>query len=340
MFDLPLSSRLALIGGARYEATDISIENDPESEATWFPPGDSAPADLDGDEADVDFSQEDILPALSLRYDVNDDVTLRASYAQTVARQTFKELSPILQQEYLGGPVFIGNPELGMASLRNYDLRVDYRPDEDSLLSASWFYKDIEDPIETVQRVGDFSYTTVENYPEGELSGFEFEVRQHLGRFSGKLDGLSVGANATFIDSEVTLPDDEAAQFDTPAVQAPMSTRDATGAPEHLYNLYLTYDLPRTRFGLFYTVRRDTLFAGATVVDNNFVPSIYDKQYGTLNATISRQIASSAWLTIQGKNLTNPEIEQVYRSEYIEGDATRTSYTAGREFTIGISVSF
>jgi hypothetical protein len=191
-----------------------------------------------------------------------------------------------------------------------------------------------------VQRVGDFSYTTVENYPEGELSGFEFEVRQHLGRFSGKLDGLSVGANATFIDSEVTLPDDEAAQFDTPAVQAPMSTRDATGAPEHLDNLYLTYDLPRTRFGLFYTVRGDTLFAGATVVDNNFVPSVYDKQYGTLNATISRQIASSAWLTIQGKNLTNPEIEQVYRSEYIEGDATRTSYTAGREFTIGISVSF
>ena len=39
------------------------------------------------------------------------EVTLRASYTETVARQTFKELSPILQQEFLGGPIFIGNPE-------------------------------------------------------------------------------------------------------------------------------------------------------------------------------------------------------------------------------------
>jgi TonB-dependent receptor len=340
MFDLPLSSRVSVVAGARWESTKIGITNDAEADATWIEPGQSSPSDLDGDEADVDFEQQDLLPAVALRYDATEAVTLRASYAETVARQTFKELTPILQQEYYGGPAFIGNPSLEMANLRNWDLRLDFRPDEDSLLSASWFHKDIEDPIETVQRVGDFSYTTAVNYPEGELTGWELEVRQHLGRFSGRLDGLSLGANATFIDSEVTLPDDEAALFDSPSVQAPMKTRDATNAPEHLYNLYLTYDLPRTRFGVFYTVRGDTLSAGATVTDNNFVPSVYDKQYGTLNATVSRRIGTNAWLTLQGKNLTNPEIEQVYRADTIDGDATRTSYTAGREFTIGISVSF
>jgi hypothetical protein len=33
------------------------------------------------------------------------------AYNETVARQTFKELTPIFQQEYLGGPIFVGNPD-------------------------------------------------------------------------------------------------------------------------------------------------------------------------------------------------------------------------------------
>ena len=47
------------------------------------------------------------------------------AYSETVARQTFKELTPILQSDYVGGPVFTGNPSLQMSNLKNYDLRVD-----------------------------------------------------------------------------------------------------------------------------------------------------------------------------------------------------------------------
>ena len=49
------------------------------------------------------------------------------------------------------------------------------------------------------------------NFPKGKLSGFEFEIRQHLGHFWMALEGLSIQANTTIIDSEVTLSDDEAA---------------------------------------------------------------------------------------------------------------------------------
>jgi len=136
-------------------------------------------------------------------------LSFRAAYSQTVAHQTFKELTPILQQEFLGGPIFIGNPALQMSALRNYDLRGDYVPFEKSLLSASWFRKDVDDPIEYAQKVTTFTYTTAENYPEGFLTGWEFEARQALGRFEEKLEGLAVGANATFIDSRVTLPADQ-----------------------------------------------------------------------------------------------------------------------------------
>ncbi len=336
MVDLPLSASVSAMAGARFESTDIRIVNDPEPFATWFPPGASAPVDLEPGDADVAFSQDDLLPAVGLTYTPVEAVTLRASYSQTIARQTFKELSPILQQEFLGGPVFIGNPELGMSALENYDLRLDYAPVAGSLVSLSWFQKDIQDPIEYVQRLTNFTFTTPENYPEGELSGYELELRQDLARFGERLHGLSLGANATFIDSEVQLPDDEIASF--AALQVPITSRDMTNAPEYLYNLYLTYDLDdaATQLALFYTVQGDTLVAGAGESVGNFVPSLYAREFGTLNLSLSRRIGRGLKLQIQAKNLTNPDIETVYRSEFIDGDATRTSYTRGREFSLSL----
>ncbi len=342
MADLPLNEELTLIGGARFESTQIDIINDPESGATWIPPGDPTVVALNPGDADVFFSQDDTLPALSLIYEPSERWTLRAAYAETVARQTFKELTPIIQQEFLGGPVFIGNPELGLSELTNYDLRLDYRPYEGGLLSLSWFLKKINDPIEYVQRPLDFVFTTPVNYTSGELSGFEVEARQDLARLWDPLSGVALGGNVTLIDSSVVLPGDEVAQFDLPNIQAPMSTRDATGAPEHLYNVYLTYDreLSGTQASVFYTVRGDTLVAGAGQDGGNFVPNIYALEFGTLNASLSQRLADGVTLQLQAKNLTNPRIEQVYRSQYIGADAPQSSFTTGVEFTIGLNISF
>jgi outer membrane receptor protein involved in Fe transport len=341
MLDVPVTERFSIIGGARLESTDIDVTLDPEAGATWFPPGSLTPVELNPGDGDVDFSQDDLLPAIGAVYQATDAVTLRASYSQTVARQTFKELTPILQQEYLGGPIFIGNPALGMSDLDNYDLRVDYTPYEGSLVSVSRFEKKVKDPIEYVQEVAptDFNYTTAVNYPKGELNGYELEVRQKLGEFWKSMDGLAVGANATFINSEVTLSADEASEL--AALEVPITTRDMTNAPDHLYNFYVTWDFPtRTQVALFYTVTGDTLVAGDGESDGNYIPAVYAKEYGSLNLSVSQKIGERVTLQFQGKNLTNPRIQEVYRSDFINGDVTKTSYTRGREYSLGVSIRF
>ena len=341
MLDLPVSKPLSVIGGVRFESTEISIVNLPEQDAQWIAPGEFAPTDFDPGEGDVAFDQDDVLPSIGLVFEPTAQLTLRGSYSETVARQTFKELSPILQQEFLGGPVFIGNPTLGMAALQNYDLRLDYVPRQGSLVSLSWFSKDVEDAIEYVQEVSSvgFGYTTPRNYPEGELSGYEVELRENLGNFREALDGLTLGANATFIDSEVTLPADEAAEL--AGIAVPQPTRDMTSAPDYLYNLYLTWEPPEsdTQIGLFYSVQGDTLVAGAGTQGNVFVPSVYAEDYGTLNFSIAHRIGRNVKLQFQAKNLTDPEIEEVYRSDFIDGDVTKTSYTRGREYSLGLSIN-
>ncbi len=342
MVDLPLTPMFDLIGGARFESTSVGIVNTPERFATWFPPGSTVPVALQPGEADADFSQRDVLPAVELIARPVEPLSFRAAYSQTVAHQTFKELTPILQQEFLGGPIFIGNPALQMSALRNYDLRGDYVPFEGSLLSASWFRKDVDDPIEYAQKVTTFTYTTAENYPEGFLTGWEFEARQALGRFEEKLEGLAVGANATFIDSRVTLPADQQAAFAAPGINCPMASRDMTNAPEYLLNYYTTYDILEsgTQLSVFYTVQGDTLINGAGISNNSFVPSIYAKKYGTLNFSVSQALNPHVKLQFQAKNVLNPKIETVYRSPYIGGDQTQSSFRRGTELSLALTATF
>jgi outer membrane receptor protein involved in Fe transport len=229
-----------------------------------------------------------------------------------------------------------------MSALKNYDLRLDYTPYTGALWSVSYFKKDIEDPIEFEQgyaNIGSYTYPT--NYPEGELSGFELEARQQMGRFVENLTGLSLGANATFIDSEVTLPADEARYLAEAGVPSP--TRDMSNAPEHLYNIFLTYDVtPATTLGLFYTVRGDTLIAGgrADAGGGSYIPNVYETEFGTLNFSLSHRIRENVKLKFQAKNLLDPKIESVYRSDYIGGDVLKTSDRKGMEFSLSVSAEY
>ncbi|MGE3171847.1 MAG: TonB-dependent receptor [Planctomycetota bacterium] len=340
MVDLPLSSWANLIGGIRFESKRLSVENFPGPDAQFLPDGGSNPV-LVVDEIDqANFSrvERDDLPALGLVADVGGGVTLRASYAETVARQTFKEVTPILQQEFLGGPLFIGNPGLRQSQIANYDLRVDWAPYEGGLFSVSWFEKDIDDPIEYVQRPGVFDFTGADNFPKGKLTGWELETRHALGEFWSPLDGLSVGANATLIDAKVDmdpelLQDIRTAGFDVPG------ERDMTDAPDYLYNLFATWDAPEaigTRVGVFYTFQGDTLVAGAGIDGGNFVPDLYTREYGTLNLSVSQQLGESTTLAFAAKNLTDPDIEQIYRSPAIGADVTRASFTKGIDYSVSI----
>jgi outer membrane receptor protein involved in Fe transport len=229
-----------------------------------------------------------------------------------------------------------------MSALENYDLRVDWAPTPGSLVSVSWFRKNVERPIEYVQQVVLFTYTTPVNYPSGKLEGFEFEVRQNMGDIVEGLDGLTLGANATLLESSVRLPQEEIDELSLPNINAPIVSRDMTGAPAYLYNLFATYSLAETGtdFAIAYSVQGDTLIAGAGTNPPNFVPSVYALPYGTLNMSITQKLGDIFRLSLAIKNLTNPDIEEVYRSPYIGDDVLKTSFTRGIDFSVSLSASF
>jgi outer membrane receptor protein involved in Fe transport len=175
------------------------------------------------------------------------------------------------------------------------------------------------------------------NYPEGEIFGLEFETRLKAGDINENFQGLTLGFNMTVLKSEVTLPKSEQESFEQ--IGFPITTRDMSGTPAFLMNANVAYEFEElgTQVALFYTVTGDTLETGAGVDSGNFVPSIYALSYGTLNFTLGQKIGEYFKLSFQAKNILNPEIQTVYRSEYLPDDILSTSFTAGVDYTLGLS---
>lgn len=336
MFDMPFNETMNLVGGVRFESTQMSTTVLPDANALWIDVNTQTLLNFTGPNTwDANFRENRLLPMVGWNWNITDDLILKTAFAETIARPNFFELVPVLQYDYIGGPIFIGNPDLKMSTLLNLDARLDWLPFENWLISGSVFYKDIKDPIQYVQRFTEgFAYTTALNFPEGWLLGVELESRVTMEPFLGEdWKGLAFGANFTWMTSQVTLSQADADALATYGVND--KTQPMTATPDFLINLNATYELELTgtQLGLFYKYTGESLVSGANPHTTLLTPAIYQQPYGTLNFMMSQQLLAGLRFTFQAKNLLNPNIDTLYKTnENITGLNSR--------YTQGISISF
>lgn len=339
MIDLPINDTMNIITGARYEKTQMSTTVIPDTDAKWIDVNTQTLLNFEGpNEWDAGFTNVKILPMIGWNWSIKEDLVLRLAFAQTLARPNFFELVPVLQYDYIGGPIFIGNPNLQMSSLNNYDIRLDWTPYEKWLVSGSLFYKQIKNPIQYVQRFTEgFSYTSPLNFESATLGGAEIETRITLAPlFGDEFEGLAVGGNLTLMTSAVQLDQTDIDALATYGVNE--STQPMTATPNYLLNLNATYDYDPwgTQIGIFYNLQGQSLISGANPRTSELTPAIYQMPYGTLNFTVSQELIEGLRLSLALKNLLNPIIETQYQTT--DGfSAVNSSYTAGINFSVGLS---
>ena len=191
MVDLPLSASTRLVTGARVEQFRQDVETlDPFSGTIDQQTADVQRASLD---------ETDLFPAVNLVYALRADQNVRLGYSQTVNRPEFREVSPFEFTDVVGGRAIVGNPNLNQSLIQNLDLRWEWFPGAEEVLSASFFYKQFDDPIErTVEPTAQLR-TSFTNADTAKNAGIELEARSLVGPY------VLVGANYTYVDSEVTL---------------------------------------------------------------------------------------------------------------------------------------
>lgn len=343
MIELPLTSKIKLIGGARYEFTEISITPTTASGTLEVidisPAGNRFLVTVPQGEAATSIEEPYLLPSLGISIEVMKNMFVRASWSQTIARPTFRELAPVATEEFLDGDEFIGNAGLNISQIDNYDLRWEWfrRPGE--VLAVSFFYKEIQDPIELISfQTGGRDFIQPVNYETGEVIGGEFEGRTSLDIISKSLRDLSVGVNFTYLKSEVDVPPSEQASLALFGLDE--ETRPLQGQPEYIVNAFLTYDNPRTGTGagIFYNRTGETLVTGAAVGDDG-TPNVFEMPYDTVDFTLSQKITRNFSLNFKAKNLLNPKRRQEYRTPQ-DQSATKSSRRDGITFALGGSVKW
>ena len=89
---------------------------------------------------------------------------------------------------------------------------------------------------------------------------------------------------------------------------------------------------------MYYTRQGTSLVAGATVENDNYIPNIFSVPYDTLNVTFSQRLGRYLTLSLGARNLLNPLIKEVYRSEYIaQQNIIANAYSKGIDFSLSLS---
>jgi outer membrane receptor protein involved in Fe transport len=331
MTEIPLVDRLRLVGGIRYEGTEMQTNSneggyyqfDPEVGGLTFVSG---PAKM---------QLHDVLPAAHLIFSVNEFMNFRTGYSRTLARPTFREFASFSSLTTDGSGLVTGNPGLERTLIDNFDFRWEWFPSPSEVISVSAFYKQFHNPIEVVQvpEAPNLEFTW-RNVPKAETYGVEFELRKTLGFISPKLENLQFGGNLAIIRSQV---DQDPSLLNLIQSVDPFreTRRPLQGQSPFAANAEIAYvnDSIGMQLSLSYNV-----FGDRIAVVGAAEPDVYEQSRGLLNFSISQKLGEHFSLRLRANNLLDPafKMTQTYRdTEFIF-----SNYKAGRTFSLGLTYNW
>lgn len=244
------SATLRVIGGVRYEHTKNDIRANTVltvEEGGELPDGTTADEDTIASVTPNQFKRSygDWLPSLTIRWEPQQNLVLRAAGYKSLVRPKLSKLAPhftIEQNDDDEREGDFGNPDLKPYRAWNFDAGVEYYLPGNGALSAGVFYKDIKDFIVdakyqdpgTYQGIAYDEATIPMNGDSAKVWGLELSYQQALRFLPSPLDGLLVQANYTYTDATGKVPIDgditDLRKIDLPA------------ASKHTFNVALGYE--------------------------------------------------------------------------------------------------
>ncbi len=208
--DAKVTPNFLLIGGLRYEKREVTAYGITGS-----------PARARASTATVDFSSA--YPSLNFKYTPKRNIVVRGGFSQTIGIPDYGDMLPIFTASSTGtaadGTISVPASNLKPFATNNYDLSFEYYMKNAGLITISLYRKDVSDFIISRSMTAaelatlyasyglnpaDFgttaSGTIRENGPKTSLQGIEVSYAQNLAFLPKPFNGLSVQANATYMD--------------------------------------------------------------------------------------------------------------------------------------------
>ncbi|MCG8413375.1 MAG: TonB-dependent receptor, partial [Pseudomonadales bacterium] len=241
----------------------------------------------------------------------------------------FRELSPAAFTNPVTGREVIGNPDLEITELVNYDLRWEWYFAYSDYMSLGLFYKEFTNPIEASITGANTRQGTYINAQGAENSGIEYEIYKRLD-FLGDdfLNGIGedfyVQSNVSYIESEVIIaPEDRGILTST--------TRPLQGQSDWLFNFQMGYEpIEGTTATLLYHYYGERI----AEVGIETAPDLIEQPFGELNFIFIKDLSDKLSMTLKARNIMDE------RNEITQDGRPTTAYNRGREFSFQLDYTF
>ncbi|MDO5017491.1 MAG: TonB-dependent receptor [Porphyromonas sp.] len=322
---LPIMEKLSLQASLRADFVDFNVhQGQNETERNYS-----------------EIKKNYILPALNLKYDINDKNALRLSVSKTYTLPQVKEISPY---QYINiGYVSFGNPNIKPSDLWNVDLKWDYYISPTELVSATAFYKNVKNPMARIDNnisSGAQEYTNPSD--EVNIAGVEIELRKKLldktTLLSAKRHKLDLGISGSYIWSRMNLGQD------------PDNARNTMleGSSPWLLNSDLTYTYIKgfrtytAALVLSYFSDRIHTYGSRGITKSGNQNDLMEEGRTSLNLVTSAKLNNHLSIKFKANNL----IDSPFRRTILPNNAEAgqsvvvSEYRKGISFSIGASWDF
>jgi len=328
-FEFKLNKFSGSVGG-RYERTSLDLP-------FWDVPN------FQGRVGSSFADYNNFLPALNIKYELNDRTNLRLSASKTITLPEFKEIAPFEYNDPTGR-VNVGNPDLDASTNYNLDVKYEFFPTSGQLISVAAFYKNIQDPINsaiTRGSSGNFSYFNTGE--KATVFGLELETRLDLIK-QEEGTKLNLVFNAAYMSHNQDLLENFQYKNRTES--------GLQGASDFISNMGLTYsngkenELLATLSGNYASDKIFSLggpedFINSAILYND---EIIENGFATLDLLVRKQINKNFSVKLTGKNLLDPTIKQTQNirnlNTEVETNETVLSYKKGVFFNLGFNYTF
>lgn len=286
-----------------------------------------------GNKGEESIEKNFLLPSLNLKYALTSKHFLRLGLSESYILPQAKEFAPF--RYYDMDFASEGNKNIQTSFSYNADVKWEYYPSDEELVSASIFYKQIMDPISRVDQANAAGVLTYMNVSDqASVAGFEFELHKrliHKNRDSQHPNSLLLGLNASYLYSYCKV--------DLSGATAHTGTQ-LEGAAPLMLNLDLThkYKAKDLRFStaLVYNYTSSRVF----VTGMQGYRDTYEQGRSTLNFVSTSQLNKHFALKLKVKNLLNPSHELTREIDELTAEGTTTSRTVTlSSYKEGLSIS-
>lgn len=258
-------------------------------------------------------SYSELLPSMSLRYELQPDLIVRAAYSKSLTRPTLNDLRVAESFggiDESGGSGSRGNPELEPFMSDNLDLGIEWYFAQEGLVAVSLFQKSVNGLIvsstitedrEFLSQVtgqlvtGPIVFSLPANGERADIRGVEVIAQS---RFNGLPDALSnFGGivNYTFADSDAAFVED----------QPTNEVASIPGISRHSFNAILYYDDGALDARLAYAWR--DRFVESTAA--SFGVPAFQNARGQLDFSANYAVTDELTLQVQALNITKERLE-------------------------------